>query len=210
VWKQLDVLVLHEWEHASGAKLRADVVCLDSGGHATAEVYQYARERQAQGVIAIKGQSVRGKPPIGKPTKVDINAQGRTLKRGALVFPVGGDTIKTTLFGRLKHNEPGPGYLHFHAQTGGEYFEQLTAEKQALRYVKGFPVREWVKKPSARNEALDCLVYSYAGLNRLYQRYDRRTIWDQLEKRLEKADEPAPSARLRSRKAATPAFATTW
>ena len=187
VWKQLDLLVLHDWEHVSGGKLRADVVAIDSGGHATAEVYQYARERAGAGVIAIKGQSQRGKPPIGKASKVDINAQGRTLKRGAAVFPVGGDTVKTTLFGRLKHNERGPGYLHFHAQTGAEYFEQLTAEKQALRYVKGFPVREWVKKPSARNEALDCLVYAYAALNRMYQRYDRRTMWDQLEKRMEGA-----------------------
>jgi len=198
VWKQLDVLVLHEWEHASGVKVRADVVAIDSGGHATAEVYQYARERQAQGVIAIKGQSQRGKPPIGKPGKVDINAKGQTLKRGAQVWPVGPDTIKTTLFGRLKHNEPGPGYLHFHAQTGSEYFEQLTAEKQALRYVKGFPVREWVKKPSARNESLDCLVYAYAALNRMYQRYDRRTIWDQLEKRLEKPVEKTKPTQLRS------------
>jgi phage terminase large subunit GpA-like protein len=209
VWKQLDLLVLHDWEHVNGAKLRADVVAIDSGGHATAEVYQYARERQAVGVIAIKGQSQRGKPPIGKASKVDISAQGRTLKRGAQVFPVGGDTVKTTLFGRLKHNERGPGYLHFHAQTGSEYFEQLTAEKQALRYVKGFPVREWVKKPSARNEALDCLVYAYAAVHRLYQRYDRRTIWDQLEKRLEKPAEGATKARLKS-KGAAPAFATHW
>ena len=210
VWKQLDVIVLHEWDHAGGGKLRADVVCVDSGGHATAEVYQYARERKAQGVVAIKGQSQRNKPPIGKPSKVDINTKGQTLKRGAMVFPVGGDTIKTTLFGRLKHNEPGAGYLHFHAQTGSEYFQQLTAEKQALRYVKGFPVREWVKKPSARNEALDCLVYAYAALNLMYQRYDRRTIWDQLEKRLEKSGEELPAARLKSKGAAAPAFATHW
>jgi phage terminase large subunit GpA-like protein len=211
VWKQLDVLVLHEWEHAGGGKLRADVTCVDSGGHATAEVYQYARERQGAGVIAIKGQSQRGKPPIGKPGKVDINAKGQTLKRGAQVWPVGGDTIKTTLFGRLKHNEPGEGYLHFHAQTGGEYFEQLTAEKQALRYVKGFPVREWVKKPSARNEALDCLVYAYAGLNRLYSRYDRRTIWDQLEARLENGGASARKPRLRSERAPQrSAFISDW
>ena len=210
VWKQLDVLVMHQWEHAGGGKLRADVVAVDSGGHATAEVYQYARERAGAGVVAIKGQSQRGKPPIGKATKVDINAKGRTLKRGAQVFPVGGDTIKTTLFGRLKHNERGAGYLHFHAQTGAEYFEQLTAEKQALRYVKGFPVREWVKKPSARNEALDCLVYAYAAVNLMYQRYDRRTIWDQLEKRLDKAMEPAAKAPLRSPKGGARPFVSSW
>ena len=186
LWKQLDEVVLREWPHAVGPAMRPDVVAIDSGGHFTAEGYQYARERGRQGVVAIKGQSQRGKPPIGKGSKVDVNYQGRTLKRGAMVYLVGGDTVKTTLFGRLKHNEQGAGFLHFHMGTTGEYFEQLTAEKQVLRYNRGgFPTREWVKKPSARNEALDCLVYAYAGLNLMYQRFDRRTIWDQLEKRLE-------------------------
>ena len=186
LWKQLDEVVLREWPHAVGPAMRPDVVAIDSGGHFTAEVYQYARERARQGVVAIKGQSQRGKPPIGKGSKVDVNHQGRTLKRGAVVYMVGGDTVKTTLFGRLKHSEQGAGFLHFHMGTTGEYFEQLTAEKQVLRYNRGgFPTREWVKKPSARNEALDCLVYAYAALNLMYQRFDRRTIWDQLEKRLE-------------------------
>ena len=186
LWKQLDEVVLREWPHAVGPAMRPDVVAIDSGGHFTAEVYQYARERARQGVVAIKGQSQRGKPPIGKGSKVDVNHQGRTLKRGAVVYMVGGDTVKTTLFGRLKHNEQGAGFLHFHMGTTGEYFEQLTAEKQVLRYNRGgFPTREWVKKPSARNEALDCLVYAYAAMNLMYQRFDRRTIWDQLEKRLE-------------------------
>jgi len=207
VWKQLDELVLREWPHELNGKLRPDVVAIDSGGHMTNEVYQYARERGRQGVVAIKGSSQRGKPPIGKASKVDLNSSGKSLKRGASVYPVGGDTIKTTLFGRLRHNEIGPGFLHFHNETGTEYFEQLTAEKQALRFVKGFPVREWVKKPSARNEALDCLVYAYAALNLMYQRYDRRTIWDQLERRLEQ-----PTAPLRSKKAAAagPAFVNNW
>ena len=208
VWRQLDEVLLRQWPHELGTSLRADVVAVDSGGHAVAEVYQYARERQAQGVIAIKGQSQRNKPPIGKPSKVDINAQGRTLKRGAAVYPVGSDTIKTTLFGRLRHSEPGEGFLHFHMKTGSDYFEQLTAEKQALVFRRGYPERVWVKKPSARNEALDCLVYAYAGLNRLYQRYDRRTIWDQLERRLEKPVVKERKAQLRSDKSAS--FTSNW
>jgi len=199
LWRQVDEAVLREWDHASGRKLRPDVVCVDSGGHFTAEVYQYARERQRQGVIAIKGASQRNKAVIGKGAKVDINAKGRTMKRGAMVFSVGTDTAKTTLFARLKHNEPGEGYLHFPIGTTDEYFKQLTAEKQVMKYTRGgFPVREWVKKANARNEALDTLVYAFAGLQYLYQRRDRRTIWDQLEQRLEEP-EKAP---LRSRKAA--------
>jgi len=211
LWKQLDEVVLREWPHALGAKLRPDVVAIDSGGHYTAEVYQYARERGRQGVVAIKGQSQRGKPPIGKATKVDVNYKGKTLKRGALVHPVGSDTVKTTLFGRLKHNDPGAGYLHFHMKTTGEYFEQLTAEKQVLRTNRnGFPIREWVKKASARNEALDTLVYAYAALNLMYQRYDRRTIWDQLEKRLQNGDDEQRKPRLRSGGAAASAFVSNW
>ena len=198
LWKQVDEAVLKEWPHASGAKLRPDVVAIDSGGHFTAEVYQFARERARQGVIAIKGASQRNKPVIGKGSKVDINAKGKTMKRGAMLFNVGTDTAKTTLFARLKHNEPGEGYLHFPMEASEEYFKQLTAEKQVMKYSRGgFPTREWVKKPSARNEALDTLVYAFAGLNFLYQRRDRRTIWDQLERRLEEPTEVP----LRSRKA---------
>jgi len=215
LWKQLDEVVLREWPHAVGPAMRPDVVAIDSGGHFTAEVYQYARERGRQGVVAIKGQSQRGKPPIGKGSKVDVNYQGRTLKRGAMVYLVGGDTVKTTLFGRLKHNEQGAGFLHFHMGTTGEYFEQLTAEKQVLRYNRGgFPTREWVKKPSARNEALDCLVYAYAGLNLMYQRFDRRTIWDQLEKRLEGTGKKKKPALLGSKQqpasGAASGFVSNW
>ena len=208
VWAQLDQVILQPFAHETGAPLKPDVIAIDSGGHFTSEVYQYARERRERGVVAIKGQSQRGKPPIGKASKVDINWKGRALKGGAEVFPVGSDTIKTTLFGRLRHNDPGPGYLHFHAELEAEYFQQLTAEKQVVKFVKGFPVREWVKKPSARNEALDCMVYAYAALHRLYQRYDRRTIWDQLDKRREVVEKAEP---LTSRKqAARRNFATSW
>lgn len=212
LWKQLDQLILRPFPHEVGGPLKLDVIAIDSGGHFTSEVYQYARERREHGVIAIKGQSQRGKAPLGKATKVDINWRGRALKNGAEVFPVGSDTIKTTLFGRLRHNDPGPGYLHFHSKLEAEYFNQLTAEKQVVRFVKGFPQREWVKKPSARNEALDCMVYAYAALHRLYQRFDRRTIWDQLEKRAEpvSADQPK-EAPLRSRKPATRRnYVTNW
>lgn len=139
---------------------------------------------------------------------MDVNFRGKTLKNGATVYPVGSDTVKTTLFGRLKHNEVGPGYLHFHMQTTSEYFEQLTAEKQVLRTNRnGFPVREWVLPANKRNEALDCVVYAYAALNLMYQRYDRRTIWDQLEKRLQKPVEKAKPAQLRSDQKA---FVANW
>ena len=99
-----------------------------------------------------------------------------------------------------------------------EYFKQLTAEKQSIRFVKGFPVRDWVKKSSARNEALDTLVYAYAALHRLYQKKDRRTIWDNLEERgrvkgklKENKGEKDYISELRSRKKVEkPKFVSSW
>ena len=207
VWKQLDEIVQTPYESEDGRELKPMVVAIDSGGHHTSEVYQYARERQSLGVVAIKGMSTKNKPPIGKASKVDLNSQGKTLKRGAQVFPVGSDTIKSLLFGRLKHNDVGPGYLHFYPTVDKDYFEELTAEKQILRFRNGFPERIWVKKSSARNEALDELVYAYAALNRVYQIKDRRTLWDQMER---SPEERKDSKRAVSAKRTQKSFVNQW
>ena len=145
--------------------------------------------------------STKGKPPLGKASKVDLNRKGQVVRKGAQVFPVGSDTVKSLLFGRLKHNEVGPGYLHFYSTVGTDYFEELTAEKQILRYKQGYPQRVWVKKNTTPNEALDELVYAYSALHRLYQLYDRRTIWDQLERKLRPSPDDQTPAPARSRQA---------
>ena len=188
LWTQVDDVLLRDYPHANGKQLRVSAIGVDSGGHYTSEVYAYARGRRQKGVFALKGQSIRNKPPISKPSKVDINYKGQVLKNSAELFPVGVDTIKSSLFGRLKHNEFGPGYIHFHAEAGHEYFKQLTSERQVIRYVKGFAVREWKKKASDRNEALDCFVYSYSALHWLYMRYNRNTIFQQFENSLKNGE----------------------
>ena len=201
VWKQLDEILSAPFLSEDGVDFKVSICAIDSGGHHTADVYSYARERAALGVIAIKGMSTKGKPPLGKASKVDLNRKGQVVRKGAQVFPVGTDTVKSLLFGRLKHNDMGPGYLHFYSTVGTDYFEELTAEKQILRYKQGYPQRMWVKKNNARNEALDELVYAYSALHRLYQLYDRRTIWDQLERKVRPSTEDLPTAPPRTRKA---------
>ena len=185
LWKQLDDLLLRPIPHEIAEPLTIASVSIDSGGHYTHEVYAYARERKTRRFMAIKGQSQKAKPAIGKPTRVDINFKGKVLKNSAEVWPVGTDTIKSVIYGRLKLNEEGAGFYHFHAGLSNEYFEQLTAEKQITRYVKGFPIREWTKKSGARNEVLDCEVYAYAALQAMYMRYNRRTMFEQMEAALQ-------------------------
>lgn len=196
VWKQLDVLIEGEYPRADGKKLKVLAACVDSGGHCTAEVYSYCRTpRKGQMVVAIKGASTRGKPPIGRESKVDLNLRGRVIKRGASVYSIGTEGIKDSIFGRLRTNtEPGPGYLHFGHAATQEYFEQLTAERKVTKFNRaGMPLSEYVKKSNARNEALDTCVYAYAALHLLYRRFDRRTIWSQLADKLEGKRPPVTS-----------------
>lgn len=210
VWNQLDKVIDREWQHADGKKLKADIIACDSGGHATSEVYTWARARKSKGCIAIKGQSQRNKPPIGKPAHVDINFRGQSHKRGALCYPVGGDTIKTTLYARLRHSDPGPGCVHFHSEASEKYFLELTAETQQARFKKGFVIREWVKKPGSRNESTDTWVYAYAALQLFISKHDRSTFWDQMRARLEKIGQDPSKVSLKSKKGGKAAFVTNW
>lgn len=194
VWKQLDDILLTPIKHESGATIPIMVAAVDSGGHNTQEVYNFCRERRGRHVLAIKGSSITSKPPLSKPNKVDFNYKGKAIKSGVEVWTVGPDTIKSTIYARLKLKEIGKGYYHFYTDTSEEYFEQLTAEKQITKYVRGYAKREWMKKSSARNEALDCEVYAYAALQNLYMRFNRKTIWEQLEKRIKSPELPLAPA----------------
>ena len=131
---------------------------VDSGGHFTQQVYQYASRRKARRVFAIKGAGGFGRLVWPK-------AAGRAGKTSAQVFIVGVDTAKDLLYGRLRTVlEAGPGYLHFPASVEPEWFEQLTNEVLVYRQVQGRRIRSYKPRASGvRTEALDCMVYAYAA-----------------------------------------------
>jgi phage terminase large subunit GpA-like protein len=167
------------------------------------------RDRVRQGVVAIKGSSRRNSPAVGKGNKVDVNWRGRVIKRGVTLFQLGTDTIKTTLFGRLRHND-GVGGLYFGQAADAEYFRQLTSERQALRYHRGFPIREWVKKAGDRNEALDCAVYGYAAMLIFSRRMNKATMWQQLRDQLEGAKRPALRSKQQAALGPASGFVGNW
>lgn len=209
VWNQLDTVLATEWEHESGKTLKVAQMAVDSGGHCTHEVYRYVRDRVGQGVVAIKGSSRRNSAAVGKGSKQDVNWRGRVIKRGVTLYQLGTDTIKTTLFGRLRHNEA-TGGLHFGMAADEDYFKQVTSERQALRYHRGFPIREWVKKAGDRNEALDCLVYGYAAMLLYGRRMNQATMWEQLRVQLEEGKKAPLRSRKQQPAAAGPGFVGNW
>jgi len=180
-WDTLDEELKAEFIHPSGRRMTIAAGAVDSGGNHTQEVYQFCRLRRWRHILAIKGESKRGKPVLPqRPSKVDVTWRGTTEKGGCELWLIGTDTAKDWLYNRFKLLE-GPGAQHFSKDLPAEHFDQLTAERKLIRYVKGRAVTDWVKPKSERNEVLDLNVYNlamahYLGLHR-YQAAD----WERLK-----------------------------
>lgn len=176
-WDKLDQFLKRGFRHESGATLRIVATAVDAG-YRTQTVYAFCRPRRHRHIFPVKGQSVQGKTILGRPTKQDYDHQGEKVPNGVDLWPVGSDTAKTKIYGRLKTTEAGPGCMHFPVGLPDEYFQQLAAERLVTRYHRGYPKRVWEKDAGARNEALDLEVYAYAAA--IYAGVTRAN-WDRIE-----------------------------
>jgi phage terminase large subunit GpA-like protein len=107
---------------------------------------------------------------IGAPTKIDVSMNGKKLRRGYQVWPIGVDIAKGELYGWLglrrdAAGEAPAGYCHFPAH-GDEFFQQITAENLVtIRGRKGGRVKmEWQVQPNRENHYLDCRIYARAAV----------------------------------------------
>jgi phage terminase large subunit GpA-like protein len=188
-WDALEGFLQHKFAHESGATLRILATAIDAG-YRTQTVYAFCRPRTHRHVFPVRGQSQPGKTILGRPSGQDIDHHGEKIQNGIQLWPVGADTAKAKIYARLKIKRPGPGALHFPLGLPDEYFQQLTAERQLTKYVKGYPKKVWEKDANARNEALDLEVYAYAAA--IYAGVTR-VNWDRIEASL-RATVPAPNA----------------
>jgi phage terminase large subunit GpA-like protein len=187
-WATLTQVRREPLTHASGRTVPLLAVMIDSGGHHTQAVYAYARGHQHAHVYAIKGVSQSGRAILGKPSEQDVNWRGTKLKRGVRLWPIGTDTAKAEIYGRLRTADPGPGYVWLSKHLPSEVFEQLTAERLVTRYHRGHPKLEWVKPAGRRNEALDCAVYALAAAHYMGIERWREHQWAQWEQRVQGRD----------------------
>lgn len=153
VWADLDKWLLEPRD------LPIACTCVDTGGHHAEQVYSFCQARAGRKVNAVKGASKPGRPIAPRRSSI----VGRIKCR---LYLVGTDTAKELIQKHLRKAQKGPGYCHFPADRDREYFDQICAEEQRTRYVKGFPVKEW-HKVRDRNEALDTRVYNYVALHML-------------------------------------------
>lgn len=156
-WQILDQHLLHRtWRSADGSLLLRPARCFVDSGDQTARVYEYCKARESMGVYAIKGSSQGEAAPL-------VGTATRSNAAKVSLFPIGTIAAKDLIYGRLRITEPGPGFCHFPARYSQRYFEQLTSNRARTKYHKGFAKREYIKDASARDEALDCRVYSVAA-----------------------------------------------
>lgn len=181
LWEELDEYLQKELAHQSGSKVKISAVAIDTGGHHTQKVYDFCRLRKHRHVIAIKGQSIKNRPVISRPTNQDISMRGKTIKGGVQLWGVGTDTAKGLLYGRFGIATGEAGSVHFSKDLPDEFYAQITSEKLITRYTKGHPVQEWVKPSHRRNEVLDCTVYALAAAYHLGMNKFSVRDWQRLE-----------------------------
>jgi hypothetical protein len=95
---------------------------------------QYARHRN---------QSPQYISKLAKAGVLPVWPKQPSRRNGTLLYTVGVYSAKSTIYGRLKITDPSPGFCHFSAEHGTDYFEQLLSETLVTTYSRGTPIREW-------------------------------------------------------------------
>lgn len=192
-WKALDDILKATYYFEEGLGLTVACACIDSGGHYTSKVYEYAKRNESRRFFAIKGQGGAGIPLIYRIT--------RTKKENAALIILGVDEGKTAVINSLKVQEPGPFYCHFPQNSDYDvaYFKGLISEKQVPRKYKGKVTMNWEKvSTEARNEPFDLRNYARAALKLI------NPVFEKLEKRLKEAHNEALTGKKASVKVQKP------
>jgi phage terminase large subunit GpA-like protein len=156
LWADLWAYLCHPFHTASGRTLGINVVCVDVG-FVPDMGYRFCKLHHRSRVFACKG--------LDGPLPIFPRLPKRT-KTSNLQYQIGVSTAKSSIYGRLRIQEPGPRYIHFSNSTDLDqaWFDQLTSEKRIVKRTdSGRAVHSWFLSPGKRNEALDCMVLCLAG-----------------------------------------------
>jgi len=189
-WRELESLLRRTFQTVDGRTLRVAAFGIDAGGHHGAQVFAFTRARRKRRVFATFGRN--GNLPLWP-------SQARKTKKGEVFWPIGVDTGKDAVYGKLKIEPPEdgsrrPGLVHFPAADGfgPDYFEQLTSERRITRRRMGRAYAVWDLPEGKRNEALDTFVGALAVRKSLPRRIDAALEYDLTpELPAEDPDDPA-------------------
>lgn len=183
VWNQLTSLLNRKIMHESGHELSIVATAIDTGGHRGEAVKNYVRSKRIQCPIAIFGATKLNAQPLSKGSMQDVRWNGVYDKKGVMIHAVGTVEIKHVIFSRLAKDsgkEPEQRSIRLSNQLDDGYFAGIVSETYDNNK------KRYIKKPGARNEPLDTLVYAYAALHHSSIRAHRFTEkdWKSIEIKL--------------------------
>jgi phage terminase large subunit GpA-like protein len=192
VWHALtQYLLASKFTNAFGKSLRLEATAIDTGGHHTHKVYEFVRNAPRLGLIrvmACKGASTYGRTILGRPTLLDVNWKGQTIKKGVALYIIGADTAKHLLYNRLNGDvdkDASERKVHFSQHLEDSYFEGIVSETYNPRK------NRWELKKGKRNEQLDTWILSLAASMHpeIYVHKWRKSDWERRRMMLEPVTE---------------------
>lgn len=220
-WERVSDVLGQTWPHASGAEMVLSKLAVDTGdGLTTDAVYAWVRKVGHGQVIAIKGVGGFDRTaPVDGPSFVDVQVNGKRIKRGVQLWKVAVSVFKTEFYRFLRLDRPTDeelaeggaypeGYVHLPKGTTAEWTKQATAEQLvSSRTRTGFQKLEW-QKLRDRNEALDLRVYARAAAWLMgMDRWDEKR-WDALAAQHRTGrDDPPPAGKPNARPEPSPGAA---
>lgn len=154
-WAQLDQWLKQSFDHPTLGPLGIRVAGIDTGGHHAKEVYEFCSTRFPH-VIATKGSN--------QPGAHILATHSRHKETGIMLYSIGTDSAKDTIFANLQMDEYGPGYFHWPRHITAydeEYFEQVCSEVKVAVRSRGRIIGSRYQQTRPRNEALDLLVGNF-------------------------------------------------
>jgi phage terminase large subunit GpA-like protein len=209
---QLDDVAATRWRREDGRELRMALGGIDDGGAPSYEMRKWCQGRIGKWV-PMKGSGAVGKPLIGKGSPVQIDRKNRAVNksgRAVLLYELGyGASIKQ-LQARLRIERPGPGYLHFGQAATDQFLAELFPWKRMPERKNGQTTYNWDLPAGAHDEGGDCTRMAYAALQLVARRYNRATMWDQLESGAGRAPAQGVTARRQAAPTSGGGFVQSW
>lgn len=186
VWDQLDQVSQTAWAREGGGTMKISLGGIDHGGLSSKQVADYCRTRTDRWA-AMKGSGFKDLPIIQKGKPVEVNRKNQTVAKGAKLYTVGYVASVNQLKKQLRVEQPGPSYLHFGTASTDDFLRELFPWKWIPK-TRERREYKWDLPPGSRDEGGDCTRMAYAALLLVARRYNRATMWDQLQAQLAGAD----------------------
>ena len=161
--RALDLLLARTWPNAYGRQVGISLGSIDAGFE-TDTVLEYCRRHGPARLIAIRGVAGDFTPRIAKVKRERGAKTGTVLKYARSFFNIGVNQLKLQLYRDLEKNDPdAAGYVAFPNNCEDRFFQELVSESRLPVRRMGQTTWVWTKPDRAKNEILDCTVYSIAA-----------------------------------------------